>query len=93
MPFAHSDDDGYEELFTDHFWGLVRLATPLGADDVEDVVQDAFVRLHRKRRTLRDPDAVLAYLRSSVCNASRSPLRHPPERAQDVASLIARVTT
>ncbi|WP_344280330.1 RNA polymerase sigma factor [Actinomadura napierensis] len=68
--------DGYEELFTAHFWGLVRLATLLGADDAEDVVQDAFVRLHRKRRTLRDQNAALAYLRSSVCNAARSRLRH-----------------
>jgi RNA polymerase sigma-70 factor (sigma-E family) len=68
--------DGYEELFTAHFWGLVRLATLLGADDAEDVVQDAFVRLHRRRRALRDQNAALAYLRSSVCNAARSRLRH-----------------
>jgi len=72
---AHADD-GYEELFTAHFWGLVRLAALLGADDAEDVVQDAFVRLHRRRRSLRDQNAALAYLRSSVCNASRSRLRH-----------------
>ncbi|WP_242614142.1 SigE family RNA polymerase sigma factor [Actinomadura roseirufa] len=75
LPSARADD-GYEELFTAHFWGLVRLATLLGADDAEDVVQDAFVRLHRRRRTLRDPNASLAYLRASVCNAARSRLRH-----------------
>ncbi|MFD0687079.1 sigma-70 family RNA polymerase sigma factor [Actinomadura fibrosa] len=75
LPLPHADD-GYEELFTAHFWGLVRLATLLGADDAEDVVQDAFVRLHRRRRALRDQNAALAYLRSSVCNASRSRLRH-----------------
>ncbi|MCP2338231.1 SigE family RNA polymerase sigma factor [Actinomadura rupiterrae] len=66
----------YDELFEAHFWGMVRLAQLLGADDPEDVAQDAFVRLHRRRRLLRDPNAALAYLRSSVCNASRSRLRH-----------------
>ncbi|MGI5163681.1 SigE family RNA polymerase sigma factor [Spirillospora sp. CA-253888] len=76
VPRARSDDGGYEELFTAHFWGLVRLASLLGADDAEDVVQEAFVRLHRKRRTLRDQNAALAYLRSSVCNACRSRVRH-----------------
>ncbi|MFC6886249.1 RNA polymerase sigma factor [Actinomadura yumaensis] len=69
-------DGGYEELFDAHFWGLVRLATLLGADDAEDVVQDAFVRLHRRRDTLRDGDAALSYLRAIVCNSSRSRLRH-----------------
>ncbi|MFI6520615.1 sigma-70 family RNA polymerase sigma factor [Spirillospora sp. NPDC050679] len=76
MPLALPDDAGYEELFTAHFWGLVRLAALLGADDAEDVVQEAFVRLHRKRRLLRDQNAALAYLRSSVCNACRSRVRH-----------------
>lgn len=66
----------YDELFEAHFWGLVRLAALLGADDPEDVAQDAFVRLHRRRRLLRDPNAALAYLRATVCNASRSRLRH-----------------
>lgn len=69
-------DEGYQELFNGQFWGLVRLAHLLGADDPEDVVQDAFVRLHRKRGMLRDPNASLAYLRASVCNLSRSRLRH-----------------
>ncbi|WP_083983447.1 sigma-70 family RNA polymerase sigma factor [Actinomadura hibisca] len=76
VPLAGSDDGAYEELFTAHFWGLVRLAALLGADDAEDVVQEAFVRLHRRRRTLRDQNAALAYLRSSVCNACRSRVRH-----------------
>lgn len=40
------------------------------------MVQDAFVGLHHKHGTLRDPHAALTYLRSSVCNRSRSRLRH-----------------
>lgn len=72
MPSA----DAYEELFEGHFWGLVRLARLLGADDPEDLAQEAFVRLHRKLGDLRDPNAALAYLRSTVCNLSRNRLRH-----------------
>ena len=38
-------------------------------------MQDAFVALHRKAGDLRDPDAALAYLRTSVLNLSRSVIR------------------
>jgi RNA polymerase sigma-70 factor (sigma-E family) len=64
-------------LYTAHWRYLVRLAVLL-VDDVssaEDVVQDAFVALHRRSGQLRDPDAALAYLRASVVNLSRSVLR------------------
>lgn len=68
-------EQAYAELFDGHFGGLVRLAHLLGADDPEDVAQEAFVQLHRKHRTLRDPGAALSYLRATVCNLSRSRLR------------------
>ena len=64
-------------LYTAHWRYLVRLAVLL-VDDVasaEDVVQDAFVALHRRTGALRDPDAALAYLRTTVLNRSRSVLR------------------
>jgi RNA polymerase sigma-70 factor (sigma-E family) len=64
-------------LYDAHWRYLVRLAALL-VDDVasaEDVVQDAFVALHRKSASLRDPDAALAYLRAAVLNLSRSVLR------------------
>lgn len=66
-----------DTLYHAHWRYLVRLATLL-VDDVasaEDVVQDAFVALHRKAADLRDPDAGLAYLRTSVLNLSRSVIR------------------
>jgi RNA polymerase sigma factor (sigma-70 family) len=75
-PFPPPADEAYAELFDGHFWGLVTLARLLGADDPEDVVQEAFVRLHRKRGVLRDPAAAQAYLRRIVCNLCRSRLRH-----------------
>jgi RNA polymerase sigma-70 factor (sigma-E family) len=68
--------DPLRELFTGHFRGLVRLAALLGADDPEDVAQEAFVRLHRSSGRLRDPGAALPYLRTTVVNLSRSRLRH-----------------
>lgn len=64
-------------LYTAHWHYLVRLAALL-VDDLagaEDVVQDAFVALHKRSESLRDPDAALAYLRTSVLNLSRSVLR------------------
>jgi RNA polymerase sigma-70 factor (sigma-E family) len=64
-------------LYDAHWRYLVRLAVLL-VDDVpsaEDVVQDAFVALHKRAGTLRDPDAALAYLRTSVLNLSRSVIR------------------
>jgi RNA polymerase sigma-70 factor (sigma-E family) len=65
------------DLYTEHWRGLVRLAMLL-VDDVssaEDVVQDAFIALHRKASALRDPDAALGYLRASVLNLARSVIR------------------
>jgi RNA polymerase sigma-70 factor (sigma-E family) len=64
-------------LYRAHWRYLVRLAVLL-VDDIasaEDVVQDAFVALHRRAGALRDPDAALGYLRTSVLNLSRSVLR------------------
>jgi RNA polymerase sigma-70 factor (sigma-E family) len=64
-------------LYTTQWRALVRLAVLL-VDDVasaEDVVQDAFVALHRREHTLRDPAAALAYVRACVVNLSRSVIR------------------
>jgi RNA polymerase sigma-70 factor (sigma-E family) len=64
-------------LYDAHWRYLVRLATLLVDDlaSAEDVVQDAFMALHRKAGDLRDPEAGLAYLRTSVLNMSRSVIR------------------
>jgi RNA polymerase sigma-70 factor (sigma-E family) len=57
--------------------GLVRLAVLLVDDEAtaQDIVQDAFIGLHRNGNTLRDPDAGLAYLRQATVNGARSALR------------------
>jgi RNA polymerase sigma-70 factor (sigma-E family) len=66
-----------EALFVAHYTPLVRLAAVLLDDPgaCEEVVQEAFVRLHAGFGRLRDPDKALAYLRQSVVNLSRSRLR------------------
>jgi RNA polymerase sigma-70 factor (sigma-E family) len=89
----------FAELFAAHYHALVRLAGLLGADDPEDIAQEAFARLHDRR--LRDDGAALAYLRATVCNLTRNRLRHlrlirlrrpdPPEpaRSSEHAVLVA----
>ena len=64
-------------LYHQHWRALVRLGVLLVDDlaSAEDVVQDAFVALHRRSAELRDPDAAAAYLRACVVNLSRSVIR------------------
>jgi RNA polymerase sigma-70 factor (sigma-E family) len=65
---------GVTDLFRDHHLELVRLALVMVGDlaTAEDVVQDAFERLHRGWHGLRQPSSGLAYVRSSVLNGCRS---------------------
>jgi RNA polymerase sigma-70 factor (sigma-E family) len=71
-------DSALEQLYAAHWRGLVRLAVLLLRDQgaAEEVVQDAFIAMHGRWRSLRDPDKALAYLRQAVVNRSRSALRH-----------------
>jgi RNA polymerase sigma-70 factor (sigma-E family) len=60
-----------------HYRSLLGLAALLLDDTAscEDVVQEAFIRVHSARRRVRDPEKTLAYLRQTVVNLSRSTLR------------------
>lgn len=60
-----------------HYRSLLRLAALLLDDQssCEDVVQEAFIRVHSARRRVREPEKILAYLRQTVVNLSRSTLR------------------
>jgi RNA polymerase sigma-70 factor (sigma-E family) len=70
-------DTAVRDLFATEYRPLVRLAALLVDEPAaaEDVVQEAFVRLHRSWPTLRDPAAAPAWLRSTVLNLARSGLR------------------
>ncbi len=61
------------EMFSREGSSLVRLAR-FFCDDrnaAEDLVQEAFIRLHRSAGSIRDIDRVPAYLRSIVINLAR----------------------
>lgn len=79
------------DLFREHHLELVRLALMMVGDlaTAEDVVQDAFERLHRGWHGLRQPSSSLAYVRASVLNGCRSAHRraavarkHAPQLAE-----------
>jgi RNA polymerase sigma-70 factor (sigma-E family) len=73
-----SADDAVKALYAEHYKSLVRLAAMLVRDTptAEEVVQDAFVAMHRGWHRLEDTEKALAYLRQAVVNKSRSVLRH-----------------
>jgi RNA polymerase sigma-70 factor (sigma-E family) len=69
--------DQLTETYQAHYRSLLGLAAMLLDDTAscEDVVQEAFIRVHAARRRVRDPEKTLAYLRQTVVNLSRSTLR------------------
>ncbi|MFD7629421.1 SigE family RNA polymerase sigma factor [Streptomyces sp. NPDC059851] len=69
--------DHLTETYQAHYRSLLGLAALLLDDTAscEDVVQEAFIRVHSARSRVRDRDKTLAYLRQTVVNLSRSTLR------------------
>ena len=91
-------DELLTALYTSHYRELVRLAAYLTGDrdSAEEVVQDAYVKVHGSWRGVRELDKGEAYLRTTVVNLCRSRLRrrqvaarHRPEPLPDVASAEA----
>lgn len=75
-----------------HYKSLVRLASLLLGDTgrSEEVVQDAFVRLHSRFGGLQRVDNAPAYLRSAVLNGARSQLRRQAVRDRHAERATAR---
>lgn len=71
-------DQAVRSLYASHWTAMVRLAALLLQETAtaEEVVQDAFVALHRRWGRLREPAAGVGYLRASVVNGCRSVVRH-----------------
>lgn len=67
----------FDALYAAQWWPMLRLATGLVDDHsaAEDVVQDAFAAVYRRRDSLRATASAGAYLRTAVINAARSTLR------------------
>jgi RNA polymerase sigma-70 factor (sigma-E family) len=63
-----------DELYREHAAGMIRLAMVLTGNRAvaEDVVQDAFLGLHRRWLRLHDPARALSHLRTSVINGCRA---------------------
>jgi RNA polymerase sigma-70 factor (sigma-E family) len=88
-------DEVLVDLYRAHYRSLVRLAALL-LDDVgtsEEVVQDAYIRMHGAWNRIKDPDKALPYLRTTVVNLSRSRMRrrqvaqkHAPKPMPDAPS-------
>ncbi|MGW1882876.1 SigE family RNA polymerase sigma factor [Streptomyces sp. NPDC001970] len=77
MTVAGTTVDHLTETYRAHYRSLLGLAALLLDDTAscEDVVQEAFIRVHSARNRVRDPEKTLAYLRQTVVNLSRSALR------------------
>ncbi|MFF8380965.1 SigE family RNA polymerase sigma factor [Streptomyces sp. NPDC015661] len=76
-PAAGTTVDHLTETYRAHYRSLLGLAALLLDDTAscEDVVQEAFIRVHSARKRVREPEKTLAYLRQTVVNLSRSALR------------------
>ncbi len=61
------------ELYDAHHDALLRFAALVAPEDgmAEDLVQEAFVRLYKSWRRIREPEKVPAYLRATVANLAR----------------------
>ena len=95
IPDALDPDALVAELFAREARSLVRLARVF-CDDVnaaEDLVQEAFIRLHRSAHSIRDPQRAAPFLRSIVINLARDhnrrgfvSWRHRPPAQPDAPS-------
>ncbi|WP_432482296.1 RNA polymerase sigma factor [Kineococcus esterisolvens] len=77
-PRTWDADTAVTVLYTAHWRRLVALAAEFTGETstAEEVVQEAFVALHRRWRRLDDRAAAVAYLRQAVVNGARDVLRH-----------------
>jgi RNA polymerase sigma factor (sigma-70 family) len=79
------------DLFASEGRSLVRLAA-IFCDDrsaAEDLVQEAFIRLHRSAHRIRDPERAPAFLRSIVINLARDHNRRGLMSLRHRSSMIA----
>jgi DNA-directed RNA polymerase specialized sigma24 family protein len=74
MPRTGEAADGVGDLYREQAISMIRLALLLTGDrtTAEDVVQDAFLGLHRNWARLQDPSSAVPYLRMSVINGCRN---------------------
>lgn len=83
-----STDERLSALFRTHYVSLVRLAAMLLDDPGhrEEVVQEAFVRLHGKLSRLREPDAAVAWGTRRAPVLAAAPVTGPARRPRPLSS-------
>jgi RNA polymerase sigma-70 factor (sigma-E family) len=74
LPTGQEASQRISLLFQTHALALKKLAFLMTGDQptAEDIVQDAFLGLYRRWRSLQDTENALGYLRTSVLNGCRS---------------------
>ena len=94
-PVYGDAEEALTSLYTEHYRSLVRLAATLLDDPSlsEEVVQDAYVKMHGAWKRIREPEAAIGYLRTTVLNLARSRMRrrlvvrkHAPKPMPDAPS-------
>lgn len=83
------------QLFASEARSLVRLAS-IFCDDrsaAEDLVQEAFIRLHRSAHRIRDPERAPAFVRSIVINLARDHNRRGLMSLRHRSSMVAPSST
>lgn len=82
----------FVELYQTRFAPMVRLAVALTGSEAtaEDVVHDAFLRVHAHWRRVEHPNA---YLRTAVVNACRSVARRSARERDALSGQLADVVT
>lgn len=75
-------DQAVTALYHAHCCSLVRIAALLAGDSTkaEEIVQDAFVAMHRAWRKRQDGDRALGYLRRAVVTRACSQRAAPPDQ-------------
>jgi DNA-directed RNA polymerase specialized sigma24 family protein len=76
-------DQAVTALYHAHGRSLARIAALLAGDSAraEEILQDAFVAMHRAWWLLQDGDKALSYLRRAVVTGARSRSAAPPDRS------------
>ncbi len=91
VPVRRQGPDTIEALFRAEYVPMVRLAYTLVGNnaEAEELVQDSFAEVHRRRDEIRQPGA---YLRTSVVSRSRSLLRRRSTEVTSPGHLGARIS-
>ena len=87
---ARGDRGAFEQLFREHYAGLVRFGEGLlrSRELAEDTVQEVLLNLWRQRETVRIDDSVKAYLYRAVRNRSLNQIRNERVRREAAPQIV-----